>query len=249
MFDLTHILYMVISGILSAAILYLMHEYFKSPDKKIAGLKFFAIITVIIHYSSLWVDFLKEGSADVPSVMLFPIHPCNVCMWLLVASAFAKKKSGTAYRLLTEFTFWGGTVCGFIGILLNENYDSTPSLLDYDVLKGLLSHSTMLIGCIYLLVSGIVKIRVKNVFSVVAGLLLFVVDGAIINTLYAIFKLDPCNSMYLLEAPFPDIPWLITPVMGLAGVVLVFICTALYEKFSLPKEERWYTLLKNKNEH
>ena len=244
MFDLGHILYMVISGIISAAVLYLMHKYFKTDDKKTAGLKFFAIITVIIHYSSLWVDYLKEGSAEISSVMLFPIHPCNVCMWLLVATAFVKNKKGEAYRILTEFMFWGGCVCGFIGILLNENYDSTPNLLDYDVLKGLLSHSTMLIGCIYLLVAGIVKIRVKNIFSIIAGLLLFVVDGTIINTLYAIFDLDPCNSMYLLEAPFPDIPWLITPVMGLMGVTFAFIVTALYEQFALPKEERWYSLLR-----
>ena len=237
---------MVISGLISAAILFLMHKYFKTEDKKTAGLKFFAVITVIIHYSSLWVDYLTEGSAEVSSVMLFPIHPCNVCMWLLIASAFIKNKSSAAYRILAEYTFWGGTVCGFIGILLNENYDSTPSLLDYEVLKGLLSHSTMLIGCIYLLVSGIVKIRVRNIISVVAGLLLFVVDGAIINTLYAIFDLDPCNSMYLLEAPFPDIPWLITPVMGLAGVLFAFAVTATYEYFALPKEERWYSLLSKK---
>lgn len=239
---------MVISGILSAAVLFLMHKYFKTEDKKTAGLKFFAIATVIIHYSSLWVDYLTEGSAEVSSVMLFPIHPCNVCMWLLVASAFIKNKKSEAYRVLAEFTFWGGTVCGFIGILLNENYDSTPSLLDYDVLKGLLSHSTMLIGCIYLLVSGIVRIRVKNVFSVVAGLLFFVVDGAVINTIYAIFELDPCNSMYLLEPPFSDIPWLITPVMGLMGVAVAFICTALYEQIALPESERWYTLLRKKGE-
>lgn len=245
MFDLGHILYMVVSGIITAALLWLMARYFKTDDKKIRALKFFAIITVIIHYSSLWVDFFKDGSAEVASVMLLPIHPCNVCMWLLVASAFVKKRDNAVYRILTEYTFWAGCVCGFIGILLNENYDSTPNLLDYDVLKGLLSHSTMVIGCAYLAVSGIVKIRVKNVISVIAGLLLFVVDGTVINTLYAIFKLDPCNSMYLLEAPFSDIPWLITPVMGLMGVAVAFIITALYEQIFLPEEERWYKHLKD----
>jgi hypothetical protein len=238
---------MIISGIISAALLVYMAKQFKTEEKKIGALKFFAIITVIIHYSSLWVDFFSTGSAEVASVMLLPIHPCNVCMWLLVACAFVKKRDGEVYRILTEYTFWAGCVCGFIGILLNENYDSNPTLLDYEVLKGLLSHSTMVIGCAYLAVSGIVKIRVKNVLSAVAGLLFFVVDGAIINTLYAIFKLDPCNSMYLLEPPFSDIPSLITPVMGLMGVAVAFGVTALYEQIFLPKEERWYTLLKNKS--
>ena len=243
MFDLGHIMYMVISAIVSGVILFAMVKYFKTEEKKYAALKFFAIITVIIHYSSLWVDFFKDGSAEVASVMLLPIYPCNICMWLLVACAFIKKRGNEAYRILTEFTFWAGCVCGFIGILLNENYDSTPSLLDYDVLKGLLSHSTMIIGCAYLALSGIVKIRVKNIISVIAGLLLFLADGAIINALYAIFKLDPCNSMYLLEAPFSNIPWLITPVMGLMGVALAFIITAIYEQIFIPEDERWYKRL------
>ena len=244
MFDLTHILYMVISVLISAALLYLMHRYFKTEEKKAAGLKFFAIITVIIHYSSLWVDYLRDNTAEVESPMLFPIHPCNVCMWLLVAVAFMKNKNGPVFRVLSEFLVLGGTVCGSIGIILNANYDATPSLLDYDVLKGLLSHSTMLIGIMYLLVAGYVKIRVKNVISVVIGLLIFFVDGMMINTLYAVCGLEPCNSMYLLEAPFADIPWLITPVMGLMGVIVAFAITAVYEWIALPKEERWYSLLK-----
>ena len=246
MFDLGHILYMVISGIISGLLLWFMAKQFKTEDKKIAALKFFAIITVVIHYSSLWVDFFKDGSATVPSVMLLPIHPCNVCMWLLVACAFVKKRDGEIFRALTEFTFWAGCVCGFIGILLNENYDSCPNLLDYDVLKGLLSHSTMVIGCAYLAISGTVKIRVRNVISVVVGLLFFVVDGTVINVLYSIFELDPCNSMYLLEPPFAHIPWLITPVMGLMGVAVAFLITALYEQIFLSEDERWYRLLKNR---
>ncbi len=243
MFDLVHILYMVISAIIGIALLWLMHKYYKTEEKKIKALKFFAIITVIIHFSSLWVDFLSEGSAKVPSVMLFPIHPCNICMWLLVIVSFMKKREGTVYRILTEFTFYAGCVCGFIGILLNESYDSTPSLLDYDVLKGLLSHSTMIVGCAFIGVCGMVKFRVKNVLSVLAGLLLFFIDGVAINTMYAIFKLDPCNSMYLLEAPFSSIPWLITPVIGLMAVAVTFLITAIYEQIFLPEDERWYKKL------
>lgn len=51
-------------------------------------LKASAIITVIIHYSSLWVDFFTNGSASVEAPMLLPIYPCNICMWLLLICAF-----------------------------------------------------------------------------------------------------------------------------------------------------------------
>jgi hypothetical protein len=32
--------------------------------------------------------------------------------------------------------------------------------------------------------------------------------------------------------------------MGLMGVAAAFIITATYEQFALPKEERWYSLIK-----
>ena len=85
-----------------------------------------------------------------------------------------------------------------------------------------------------------------NVLSVISGLLLFVVDGAFINALYLIFLDEKCNSMYLQEPPFADMPWLNTLVMGLLGVLVAFAVSALYEQIALPREERWYTVLKKK---
>lgn len=245
MFGTVHILYMLISGIVGAAILVGLYLW-KNDRANVLALRFLAIITVIIHYSPLWVDFFTTGSATVSSVMLLPIHPCNVCMWLLLISSCITERNGVVARIIKEFTFWGGTVCGAIGTILNENFGSNPTLADYDVLKGLLSHSTMVFGCILLFTAGFVKIRVfSNLISITSGLVFFLVDGFIINTLYAIFGLDPCNSMYLIEAPFPDIPWLITPVMGLMAVVVAFSVSAIFEAFALPNEERWYSKLKN----
>ena len=146
MFGTVHILYMMISALVSAVLLVVLYKKIKEQSAKEGILKFFAVVTVIIHYSSLWVDYFKSGSATVQSPMLLPIHPCNVCMWLLLISAFVKKREGTLYRLLTEFTFWAGTVCGTIGLVLNENFGNNPTLADYEVLKGMLSHSTMLFG-------------------------------------------------------------------------------------------------------
>ena len=236
---------MLISGIIGAGVLLYLYVL-KNERANVLALRFFAVITVIIHYSPLWVDFFTEGSAEVSSVMLLPIHPCHVCMWLLLASSFIAEKNGVVARIVKEFTFWGGTVCGAIGTILNENFGSNPTLADYDVLKGLLSHSTMVIGCILLFTAGFVKIRViSNVISVVSGLCFFVLDGFVINTLYSIFGLEPCNSMYLLEAPFSDIPWLITPVMGIMAVIFAFCVCALFEALALPKEERWYSKIKS----
>ncbi len=246
MLGTTHIIYMLISLALSAAVLTLLYFRAKEERQRTIALRFFAIITVVIHFSSLWVDYFSDGTATVESSMLLPIHPCNVCMWLLLICSFIKKRESIIYKLISEFTFLGGTVCGTIGILLNENFANNPTLLDYGVLKGLLSHSTMVLGCIYLLVGGFVKIRVSAVISTAAGLTLFIVDGAIINALYEIFGLAPCNSMYLLEAPFPALPWLGTVTIGVMALAVAFIITAAYEQLALKKEDRWYSVLREK---
>ena len=246
MFGLTHLLYMLISGIIGAGIILALF-FLKNDRLNHAAVKFFAIITVIIHYSSLWVEFFSEGSAMVDSVMLLPIYPCNVCMWLLVASAFLLDKKGPVSTIVKDFTFWGGVVCGTIGTVFNENFGANPTLADYDVLKGMLSHSTMIFGCIILFTAGFVKIRVlRAVPAVVCGLLFFLVDGSIINGLYKAFDLGSCNSMYLQEAPFPAMPWLNTLTIGIAAVLVSFSVSAIFELFALKKEDRWYCELKRK---
>lgn len=240
MFNTAHILYMVISAVVSAVILTVCYFKVGNLKSKELVLKIFAILTVVLHFSSLYVDFFKGEEPVAGASMLLPIHPCNIIMWLLVIVAFFKNRESTVCKILSEFTFWAGIICGTVGILVNENYANTPTLADYDVLKGLLSHSTMLIGCIYILVGKFIKIRVSNVKSVFFGLCLFIVDGVLINALYSIFGLDPCNSMYLLEPPFDTMPWLNTLVIGIIGLGICFAVTATYEKAFLPLEERWY---------
>lgn len=236
---------MLISAVLTAAALVLAAVFIKREEKKIFFLKLIAAVTVALHYSNIWVEFFGNGGSTdgLEGSHLFPIYPCHIMMWLLFIAAFLKNKSGIVFTAFAEFCFWGGLVCSSIGILLNENYANTPSLMDWSVFKGLLSHSTLLLGCIYMRVGGFMKIRVFNVVSVAAGLLLFLLDGVFANWLYAVCGLPEVNAMYLLHSPYPSMPWLSPLLMGAVGVSVLFIGLALYE-LSFPKEERWYCKLK-----
>ena len=244
MFGLVHNLYMAVSFLLTIILLVIFNKFVKNEKHKHIILRVTAILVVAIHFSVIWVEYLKNGSAEIESPMLFPIYPCNVIMWMLLITSSIKKKDNTAYRILSEFTAIGGIVCGTIGIILNENFIRTPSLMDYDVLAGMLSHSVMVFGCLYLIVSGFVKVRVFNVVSCACGLTYFIINGGIINLIYYLCKLDSCNSMYMLEVPFESMPWLTPYLMGVVALVLVFIVTAIYEFFALKKEDRWYNKFK-----
>lgn len=242
MFNLQHILYMVISFILTAVLLVVCELKVKNQEKKNSILTFSAIITVAIHYSNVWVDyFTSGGTSTVDKTHILPIYPCNVVMWMLLICALIKNKNSVIFRLLSDFCFFGGIVCGIIGIMFNANFDSNPTLLDYSVLKGMLSHSTMLFGCIYLMVGGYVKIGVFNALSVTFGLSTFVIIGLITNKLYSIFNMTVPDGMFLLSNPYFNLSPMI---LGIFAIIIMFIILALYEQH-LPKEQRWYSKLKN----
>lgn len=245
MFNIQHILYIVISGAITAGLLILAAKYVNDAETKNKILKFFAIITVVIHYSNLWVDYFTTGGATVENNQILPVYPCNVVMWMLLVASLLRNKNRLLFQMLSEFCFYGGTICGVLGIVLNMNFDNNPTLADYDVLKGLLSHSTMLFGCLYMFVGGYIKIRVFNVVSMAAGLGTFVSCGIGVNALYEHFGLEAPDGMWLNSNPYLPIPPL---VLGLLFVLVLFVILHLWD-MRLPEKDRWYKKLIRRKNH
>jgi len=243
MFDLPHILYISISTLLTVGLLTVFVLYLKDEKQKRLVLKISAISTVILHYSGLYVDYFTQGYAEASVILLLPVYPCHIAMWFLLVTAFLKDTKSRLFKRMAEATFYLGVAGGIIGIILNENYASNPNLADWDILKGLLSHSTMLLGCLYLLVGKFIKIRVDNVISATGMLLFLLLDGVIVIGLHRLFGLNAPNCMYLLQNPYPQFPWLNTWLIGSLALALCFVITAIYEELTLKKEERWYSLL------
>ena len=228
MFNTQHILYMVISAIITAGLLVLFSKKVTTDRRKSQVLRFFAVITVIIHISDAWVDyFTSAGSATITSVHILPIYPCNVIMWMLLIAAFLDNKKGLLFQMLGEFCFYGGILCGSIGIILNANFDSTPTLADYTVLKGLLSHSTMLLGCIYMKTGKFIRIRSFNAISLLAGMGVFVICGLSMNWLFEHFGMEARDGMFLKANPyFPMSPFVPCAVF----VVVLYIVLRIIER-------------------
>ena len=245
MFNTQHILYMLISGALTAVLLFLANRFVTDDASKNKILKFFAIITVVLHYSNLWVDFFKTGgSATIASTQILPIYPCNVIMWLLLIAAFQRDKQRRLFQILGEFCFIVGSVCGTFGILLNFNFDNNPTLADYDILKGMLSHSTMLFGCLFLYFGGYVRIRMFNFVSVIAGLSFFIFCGVAVNELYQHFGMEAPDGMWLhtnpLNVGFPPM------LLALIVISILFAIIILWQ-MHLPEEDRWYKNIDTRN--
>lgn len=240
MFNTQHIMYMVISGILTVMLLFLAARYAKDQKTKNFILKLSAIITVMIHYSNLWVDyFVSGGNATIENNQILPVYPCNVVMWMLLVASLLQNKKRLLFQVLSEFCFLVGSICGIVGIVLNVNFGNTPTLADYDILKGMLSHSTMLFGCLYMMVGKYVRIRVFNAVSVTIGLGTFVICGVGVNMLYEYFGMTPPDGMFLKSNPYTTV----SPViLGIWAIIILFCGLSIWE-LRLPKEDRWYSKL------
>ncbi|MBE6960114.1 MAG: hypothetical protein E7448_05285 [Ruminococcaceae bacterium] len=238
MFNTQHILYILISGAITAALLVLSNHFATDDASKNKILKFFAIITVVLHYSNLWVDyFTTGGNSTVASNQLLPIYPCNVIMWMLLIASLLRDKQRRLFQILGEFCFLIGSVCGTLGIVLNFNFANTPTLADYDILKGMLSHSTMLFGCLYLYFGGFVRVRMFNFVSVIAGLSCFIFCGVLTNELFQHFGMEAPDGMWLHSNPYN----LRFPPMVLALIVTTVLFTIInLWQLHLHKEDRWY---------
>lgn len=247
MYDLKHTLFTIISFVALTIALIICKIYIKDQKKKDIVLKVAIILTLIIHYSPLYVDFFATGRAEIHHSMILSVYPCNLAMWLLLYVAFAKNKQSKIFKTLAIITFYLGSLGGIIGIVFNLNYAYNPNLLDWHILNGLLSHVTLMFGCIYILVGGYIKIRVSNIFAMLIGEAIMIVNGYSIIFLFDIFNVPPVNCMFLLYPPIESAPWLNAYLIGLFSTIILFVFTVIYEQIAVKRGERWYNKLKEWN--
>lgn len=236
LFDGFHIMYIVISLLLTGGILYLASKYLKKESHKEAFLKFWGLITFLLHISPLWLDFLRNGQASVADNMLFPIFFCNLSMFLLMITSFISNKKTIGFRYFATVTAYAGSFGALISLFYPQYY-LEGSRMTWGIMKSMLSHSTMLVGCAYLMIGKYFKIERKNTIIYTIGLLGFGFIGILVNLTFKLAGLyDPAtgypNAMFLLRPPIEDVKFLNFFVISIGMILLVYIFSYLMEKIS-----------------
>lgn len=229
LFDRTHILYIVVSLSISIALLFYAKRSCRSELAKDRFLKVFALLTFFLHISVMWYDFLRQGSASTPDNVLFPIYFCNLSMYMLMVSAFWSNKKSRAFRVVAIMTGYGGFFGAMISLMYPSYYLGAQSIFLWPVFKSMLSHSTMLIGSIWLLLTGYVPIRVTNAFVYFVGLLVYALIGVSVNYLFVVNGLSDPNAMYLSHPPLSEAPFLNAYVIGLLMTIVIGVFAKVVE--------------------
>lgn len=240
MYNAIQLGYIIVSLVLTIAILIAAHFLIKTEKNKERFLKFWALATFVIHISVMWVNYLQDGSAVAPDSVLFPIYFCNAAMYTLMIVAFMKNKDGKLFKVLATFVAYAGTFGALITVFESHYFAGPNPDLTYGSIKSMLSHSTMMVGSLYLFVGGFVKIRVSNLFWFCVGLIGCLFIGIFINSLFAWCGLPSPNSMYLVKSAIDDVPLFTGYFIAAVMVVLITIFTVTWEFFALKKGNRWY---------
>ncbi|MEG1923003.1 MAG: YwaF family protein [Clostridia bacterium] len=244
LFDVTHCLYIVISLAITVGILILCTKIKKQKYKDMV-LLISGVLTFGLHISYMWWEFFtNKGSASAPDNILFPIYFCNLCMYMLMFVSCINKES-KFFKWTAIFTAYGGTFGALISLFYPDYYLQIPDLANWGVLKSMLSHSAMLIGCLYLFTGGYVKIKITNIIPYATGLLCCGVIGFFENYLFAATGVSPRNAMYLQKPPIEDLPILNCYTIALLMLIIIFIFALIYEKIKY-KKLITFSELKNK---
>lgn len=214
-----------------------------------------SILTVLVHYSSILYHFIAEGDATTVIVhnpqYLLPIYPCNVVMWLCVIVALIKDSKSKVFITLSEFITFFGIFSGVLGMSLNFDFIANPTFLDYDVTKGMISHSFMILNCCLFPVFGYIKINTpRNMVSVLVGVLILLLVGSYNNITFKLlttYSLESINSMFLVCSPFKEVPWLtFFPIVGMM-LFLYLVFFNVFELIAYKKGNRWFDNIKSKD--
>lgn len=195
-----------------------------------------AIFTIMFHYSTFGFKLLSGSDAmaylsDTPNLIL-PIYPCNVVMWSALVFALLKNKKSRFGKFLADYLFWFGIVSTLVGMFANVDFINNPTLADYENVKSIAAHATLLFNVLLLPFFGYIKIDMKrNLTNIIISIFMMGAIGCYCNLVFCTLASPEAaydvNSMFLIHSPFEGLDFLTYPVIALIAVPVYFVVFAI----------------------
>jgi hypothetical protein len=200
------------------------------------------LVTFALSLSRLLYDAFNSSDARsvLPDNLVWLSSYCHFSMYgMLFLSLFAKKEK--------TFNFWACFLGVAAIIASTATLFSYPSFFQEDGetafsfgrLSSTFWHSGLLVGGLYLFTSGLVKIRVFNIFSMVGAMLFGPwLYATALNPLF-LWTNGVNRNLLNFSGPLEGIA--LFPVFCMMGIVLWVVFTAIWEQFAIKNpQERWY---------
>ncbi len=208
-----------------------------------------AVFTIVFHYSSFAFKLMTGGNAmeylsETPNLIL-PIYPCNVVMWSALIFVLLKNKNSRVGSFFADYLFWFGIISTLVGMFANVDFINNPTLADYENVKSIAAHATLLFNVLLLPLFGYIKIDVKrNITNIIISIFVMAAIGCYCNLVFHALVSEAAaydvNSMFLIHSPFDGIDFLTYPVISLIAIPIYFTVFVICDLFAHKKGERFY---------
>ena len=250
---LTLTIFNLIQLALIAGMLILVKKTVKSKRAERILLLVCAVITVLFHYSTfifLWIsgggalEYLKENAN-----LILPIYPCNVVMWSALILPIFKNRESKLAKLFIDYVFWFGIFSTLVGMFANVDFIMNPTLKDYDIVKSIVAHATLLFNVLLLPIFGMVRIDfLRNMKNMLISVIGMYVIGLYCNLIFKVLVSSEAaydvNSMFIIHSPFAGLDFLTYPIIAVIGLFLYFLVFFIADLIKYPKGKRWFNLSK-----
>ena len=233
--------------------LWLAKKYIKTQRGKTVLLLAVSVFTILFHYSTLLFKLITGGDAigylrDTRNLIM-PIYPCNVVMWSALIFALIRNKKSKAGEFFADYLFWFGVISTLVGMFANVDFISNPTLTDYENVKSIGAHATLLFNVLLLPLFGYTGVNVKrNTKNIVIAIIMMAIIGLYCNMVFhalvSYAEAYDVNSMFLIHSPFEGLDFLTYPIIALIGIPTYFALFVICDTILRKRGERFIDKLK-----
>ena len=238
-----------------AALLFLVKRTIKAERAVRVLLLASSLVTILFHYSTFIFLGLSGGDAfgymqENPNLIL-PIYPCNLVMWSCLFLGLLKNRESKLYMLLSDYIFWFGIFSTLVGMFANVDFIMNPTLRDYDIVKSIVAHATLLFNLLLLPLFGRIRTEfVRNMKNMILSVIGMYLVGIYCNLIFRVLVSEAAaydvNSMFLIHSPFEGVDFLTYPTIAAVALVLYFLLFISLDYAKHEKGERWLDKVKAK---
>jgi hypothetical protein len=166
-------------------------------------------------------------------------------MWSCLIIGIIKNKSSRAFDILADYIFWFGILSTLVGMFANVDFIKNPTLADWENVKSITAHATLLFNVLLLPIFGYVKIDLKrNMTNIILSIVVMALIGNYCNLVFHVLVSKDAaynvNSMFLIHSPFDGVDFLTYPMIALIAVPFYFIVFMVCDFCFHKPEERFY---------
>jgi hypothetical protein len=242
-----HIWYVIISTAIIVGLLLLFHfaPWFQKQRNRNLTLFFISLVCFLVHISEYWLavplGVLEFIDTDMGGLLI--LSPCAASMvgFLIVGFMAVSGRGGAAGKWLAVGVAYIGFVGAFSTVYLSPRYAAVDFFSGWYLASNLFAHSILLLGCVYLVTGGFIKVKFSNTLPTLLVGAIYYALGCVEILIFMALQMDYkyINPMYFFE-PFGNIyPFFGIVLFAVAmGVTVAF--TLFFEFCFVKKQSRFY---------